>query len=198
MPPTITNNKTFRRHEHQIENVVQKAVTAQVINLSVKDICNTVKISRQTFYAHYSSVNDVQRMQEQRLQADFKRRIGIITKREIIFTIMLTFVQDNSNYFSVVLGRKDLRLLTWMIDYVRPRLVPRDVTDISYYQYRGCLKSTIQIWVLSDRHTKQHLPFYVNELLRTRIMRSQLSQLPSFAESAIHPAQIQCQTNIVQ
>ncbi len=198
MPPTITNNKTFRRHERQIENVVQKAVTAQVINLSVKDICNTVKISRQTFYAHYSSVNDVQRMQEQRLQADFKRRIGIITKREIIFTIMLTFVQDNSNYFSVVLGRKDLRLLTWMIDYVRPRLVPRDVTDISYYQYRGCLKSTIQIWVLSDKHTKQRLPFYVNELLRTRVMRSQLSQLPSFAESTIQPAQIQCQTNIVQ
>lgn len=198
MPPTITNNKTFRRHERQIENVVQKAVTAQVINLSVKDICNTVKISRQTFYAHYSSVNDVQRMQEQRLQADFKRRIGIITKREIIFTIMLTFVQDNSNYFSAVLGRKDLRLLTWMIDYVRPRLVPRDVTDISYYQYRGCLKSTIQIWVLSDKHTKQRLPFYVNELLRTRVMRSQLSQLPSFAESTIQPAQIQCQTNIVQ
>lgn len=190
MPSTPTKNKTYRRHERQIENAVQRAISAQVINLSVKDICDAAKISRQTFYLHYSNVNDIQRTQEQRLQADFKRRIGIITKREIIFTIMLTFVQDNANYFSVVLSRKDLRLLTWMIDYVRPRIAPHDIAESSYYQYRGSLKSTIQIWALSNKRTRQYLSFYVDEMLRTRVMRSRLDHLPLLTESAVDSTQI--------
>lgn len=175
MPSMVIGNKTFRSHERQIENVVQKAISARIINLSVKDICESVNISRQTFYMHYDSVNDVQRLQEQRLQADFRKSIGIITKREMIFTIMLTFIKNNFEYFSTVMNRQDLRILTWMVDYVRPRLVPNEVTEYSYYQYRSNLKGLIQIWVVTDKCAKQHLPIYVNELLRLRIMRSRLS-----------------------
>jgi hypothetical protein len=80
MVPTNVNNKTFRNHERRIENIVQKAITAQVVNLRVKDVCATAKVSRQTFYAHYSSVNDVPRMQEQHLRNDFKKRLGMIAR----------------------------------------------------------------------------------------------------------------------
>lgn len=172
-------NKTFCKHERQIENIVQKAITAQVVNLSVSDVCNAAKISRQTFYAHYSSVNDVPKMQEQRLRDDFKARIGINTNREIIFTLILIFVKDNAHYFLMALSRKDLRIITWMIDYVRSSIVPDGVTDISYYQYRGVLKSTVQSWMLPGKHTKHNLPFYVDELLRTRVMRSRLDDISS-------------------
>lgn len=172
-------NKTFCRHERQIENIVQKAITAQVVNLSVSEVCSAAKISRQTFYAHYSSINDVPKMQEQHLRDDFKARIGKNTKREIIFTLLLTFVKDNAHYFLMALGRNDLRMITWMIDYVRSIIVPDGVTDTSYYQYRGVLKSTIQSWMLPGRYTKQNLPFYVNELLHTRVMRSRLDDVLS-------------------
>lgn len=175
------NNKTFRRHEHKIESIVQKAITAQVINLSASEICSTAKISRQTFYSHYSSVNDVPRMQEQRLQNEFKLRIGTNTKREIIFTIILTFINDNACYFLVAIGRKDLRIISWMIDYVRSRIVPDGITETSYYQYRGAIKSIIQAWMLPGRHTKQNLPLYVSELMRTRVMRSRLDDITSLA-----------------
>lgn len=180
-----TGNKIFRDHERRIENVVQKAVTARIINLSVKDICSVVRISRQTFYAHYANVNDVQKVQEQRLQADFKKRVGIITKREALFTIMLAFVKDNSRYFSIVLNHQDLRMLTWMIDYIRPRLVPRGATMCSYYQYRGNIKSLIQVWMLPGYTKKQHLSFFVNELLRIRVMHSQLDGMLSLTKATV-------------
>lgn len=194
MLSTSTGNKTFRGHERRIENVVQKAITAQIINLSVKDVCNAAKISRQTFYAHYSSVNDVPRIQEQRLRAEFKKRLGVITKREIIFTIILTFVRDNSHYFSTAFKRKDLRVLTWMIDYASPRLIPNGVATHAYNQYCGNLKCTIQSWVISGRSAeqyKQYLPLYVSELSRVRVMYNRLDHLPSLAKSTVQPAQVQ-------
>lgn len=201
MISTNASNKTFRNHERRIENIVQKAITAQVINLRVKDVCTTARVSRQTFYAHYSSVNDVPRRQEQHLQDDFKKRLGAIVNREVIFTIILTFVKDNSHYFSAAFNRKDLRMLTWMIDYASPRLIPNGVANHAYIQYRGSLKSTIQSWLVPNKSAvqyKQYLSFYVTELLSTRVMRSRLDHLTSLTKPTVQPAQIQRQTNIVQ
>ncbi len=180
-------NKTFRKHERQIEDIVQKAITAQVVNLSVKYICDVAKISRQAFYAHYSDVNDVIRTQEERLRNDFKKRIGTNTNREVIFTIILTFVKDNSRYFLIVFDREDFKMLTWMIDYVHLNIVPKGTKDPSYRQYRSVLKSTVQIWMLPGRPTKQNLPIYVNELLRTRVMRSRLDDV-SLTQSSVYTA----------
>lgn len=190
MPCIVVGNKTFRSHERKIENVVQRAVTAQVINLSVTDVCSSAKISRQAFYKHYASVNDVQKSQEQRLQTDFRDRVGITVKRELIFMVMLNFIKDNSTYFSIVLDRQDLKMITWMIDFVQSRLVPKGTSKYSYYQYRSSLKGLIQLWIIADRCSKQNMPYYIDELLRTRVMRSRLDDMPSFTKPTIHATQV--------
>ena len=192
MPTTNTRNKTFCKYERRIENVVQDALTTPPINLTIKHVCKAAKISRQTFYAHYTSINDVIETQEQRLRDDFRERVGTATKREVVFTIMLTFVKDNSRYFSAVFNRKDLRMVAWMINYERSVLVPSEVAEHAYAQYCGSLESTIQSWILlsyTARQYKQYLPLYVNELLHTRVMRSRLDNIPSHTKPTVYATQ---------
>lgn len=184
-------NQTFRDHKRRIEDVVQKAIAAQVAGLTVVDICHAAKVSRQTFYKHYSSINDVQKIQERCLQEDFKKRVDSVTKREVLFIIILTFVKEHANYFSSVVSRQDFKMLTWMIDYIHPRLVPRGLAAHTYNQYSSVLKSIIQDWILFEKEAKQHLPPYVDALSCVRIMRSQLDDIPSLAKPSVHSTQVQ-------
>ena len=165
-------NKTYRRSESAIQKALLIGVRDRSICTSVNGLCLSAEVTRPTFYSHYRNPNEAMRGYEKEIINDFKNALpNKQLNRDVTFTILLSSITRNRNYFLATLGSGDSYILIKMLDYLKPRLVARNISEHTYILYRGQLKTIIQIWGTKDRFAKSRIPFYAKKLAQAKIIR---------------------------
>ncbi len=161
----------YRQNEHLIHKALQTSLTNRRINVRPNEICQAATISRPTFYAHCDDCTDALRRYEATLQQRFQERLPDVTcKHEVVFTVLLSFVRDKKGYFKATIPNSNYWLLNAIFDDVRPRLVSKNIGDRTYEFYVRTQIILISDWAEYDKFSKQRIPFYVQKMLKTRLI----------------------------
>lgn len=161
----------YKNNEHLLHGALHTSLANRRINVRPYEICRAATISRPTFYAHCYSVDDALRQYEGDLQEEFHDRLPKVgCNHEAIFTVMLGFMRDAKGYFKATIPNSNYWLLQTIFEDVRPKLVSKNIGDRTYDFYVHTQIIIIGDWAKYDRFSQQRIPFYVQKMLRTRLV----------------------------
>ena len=140
-------------------------------NIRPAEICRQAKISRSTFYAHYDDKNFVEQY-EIRLKDDFCARLPKLkAQKEVIFRILLRFVQEKSGYFEATTPNANFWLLKSIFEELHLALKAKDCSQKSYDFYVMQQITLISCWVRYDKCAPEKMKAYVRKMTNLPMMR---------------------------
>lgn len=170
--PTNPNGKVYQRSEKAIRRSLFVALSKRYLGVQAKAIFRAAHVTAPTFYAHNENVNAALINCETDLEKNYIQLISKVTKREMAWTIMLTFLERNRDYFRATTRARDFYLLQRMIDDMRPVLIGTgDISKKSYNLYIFEAIGIIDCWMRFDNFDKNLIDQYVKKLAQLRFMR---------------------------
>lgn len=134
------------------------------------EICKTAKIARSTFYAHYSNKNFIEQ-HELRLVAKFLARLpGFNPQKIVIFTILLSFVREEREYFEATIPNANFWLLKQIFAELYPILKAKDCSRKSYDFYAMQQIALISCWAKYNKCAIEKLELYARKMMAVPMM----------------------------
>ncbi len=157
----------FERCEAQIREALCISLM-QRQTIKIGDFCKMAHISRTTFYAHHKSYGDALRKYELDLKQNFNERINYNkVGKEVVFTILLSFIYDERMYFSATIPNSNYWLLNEIFTSLRPSLAEVGTDNRRYEFYTQEQIGIICCWVKHGEFSSQEIPGYV-KIMSTR------------------------------
>lgn len=142
------------------------------VNIRPVEVCRRAKISRSTFYAHYSSSANCIVQYELKLKQDFCARLPkTTTQREVIFRILLRFVQEKIGYFEATLPNANFWLLKSIFEELYSILKAKDCSQKSYDLYVMQQITLISCWAQYDKCAPEKVGAYARKMANMPMMR---------------------------
>jgi AcrR family transcriptional regulator len=176
------------------ESLVALMKTKSILNIAVKEICETAGVSRTTFYAHYKDQYDILRQLEEEILADvdnftlkYSLSGEVAPTRELVimFKPILQYIAANSNSIQVLLSENgesgfQRRLFSrYIIGRMRKLKKSQsgaliDERDLKYYSVfiRDGFIAIVQEWLKSD------MDIHINDMAKifAKMVRGVLTQ----------------------
>lgn len=168
-PRRVSTHKTFQRNERAIHKAINTYILKRSIGVCVRDVCRDAGVSFPTFYVHSASINEAYRDYEQSLVEDFVVYSSEYSMRNLIFTMLLSFIHRHRDYFRAALWNTDLYILGKILDRERYLLVGAKISDQAFLIYRNEIASIVMVWANFDHFRKSKLDFYLQKILKVRI-----------------------------
>ena len=168
--PKNPHHTTFLNNEKLIRRFLDKVIAKRLIYVRARDLCRAIKISRPTFYLHHRNCNHAREAYEQALLKEFCTSVARTNRREVAITLLLSFVQSHSGYFTAAAKACDSYVMVHMVYHIRPILVGNNISDPAFKVYAGVLNTIIVCWGEYENYSTASLPLYTNKLLRVRVM----------------------------
>lgn len=142
------------------------------------DICREANITMPTVCSHYPEINSILRDYEASMQQELQQFINRACdaavanpKRSTLFTILLEFITKYRDYFRLMAKNQDRKVITCLIDSLKPMIFIRPVNDLEYNVYINTLISIIYHWIERERFSKALIPNLAKLLCQVRIMK---------------------------
>lgn len=170
--PINPHDARYHRNEKSIHRSLEKALSHRRINLRACEISEQANITSSTLYLHCRSSDDALRTYERNLIADFHQSIQQTPNppREVIFIVLLNFIQRHHSYFSATLVQDNCWMVARLLQDVRSNLVSTRINDKCFDTYAGHLTTIIFCWGKHEHFASARIPFYTKKLLQTRII----------------------------
>ena len=143
----VRRNKTYRASEHRLRKATCKSVSKRRFSVKTCELYREAKISKPTFYQHYSDCADVRDVLEKELLLQFKEALSCNYEKRRFFSILMEFVVKNKLYFCAAQKGSDHYLLTKILLDNRDRLVSKNISDRVYCLYARWVQSLIDNWL---------------------------------------------------
>jgi hypothetical protein len=109
---------------------------------------------------------------ELKLKRDFCTRLPKSSpKKEVLFTILLSFVREERGYFEATMPNANFWLLQKIFTELHPVLKAKDCSSRSYELYVMQQIALISCWVRHDKCAAEKLRAYVRKMATTPMMR---------------------------
>lgn len=164
------DDERYKRNNRQIRKVLLSALTDRSLTLRPNEVCKQATITRPTFYAHCENADDALKQYESELELGFSKRLPRMGRKGVVFTIMLSFINDEKDYFRATLQGSDFYLLNNMFDNLKPRLGYKNTGEKYYEIYMQQQIALICCWGKYEDFERQRIPFYVDKLIRTELI----------------------------
>lgn len=164
----VTINKQderYKNNDRKIRKVLLVALTNRSMNLKPKEICEKATITRPTFYAHCENADDALRQYEKELALGFSKRLPKIGRKIVIFTILLSFINDEKDYFRAAQTGSNFYLLHNLFKQMKLRLGYRDIAKKHYEIYMQQQIALIYCWGKYENFMRERIPFYVKKMI---------------------------------
>lgn len=121
-------------------------------------------------------MDDALKQYEDELELGFTRRLPRSGRKVVVFTIMLSFINDEKEYFKATLLGSDSYLLHILFHKLKLRLGYECITEKLYEIYTHRQIALIYCWGKFEDFERQRIPFYVSRLTATEIVDLELEQ----------------------
>ncbi len=146
-------------------------LTKRCRNIRPAEVCRQARVSRTTFYVHYGRKNFVEQ-HELKLAARFLARLPETqVQKNVIFTILLSFVRDERGYFEATTPNANFWLLKQIFTELHPILKVKDCSQKSYDLYVMQQVALISCWVQHDNFAFEKIRPYARKMAQLPIMR---------------------------
>lgn len=163
-------DERYVKNDRKIRKVLLVALSKRSMNLRPKEVCRKATITRPTFYTHCENVDDALKQYEDELESRFIKRLPHSGRKVILFTIMLSFINDEKEYFKATLLSSDSYLLSSIFGKLKLRLGYKNMA-VKYYEiYMQQQIALIRCWGKFENFERQRIPFYANKLTKTEIL----------------------------
>lgn len=99
------NNKRFRDMETLIEtSFLELLRSSEDGKITVKAVCTQANVNRNTFYAHYVDILDLQEKMERKMTLRLAEIFSEKSSLQNAFTEMFTLIQENKQFYMVYLS----------------------------------------------------------------------------------------------
>lgn len=164
-------NKASVRTRQHIGKALSRFRARRDVDIQATEICESANITMPTFYGYYNSPSDALHAQEEYIERCFVEMLPKNAKRDVIFTKLLSFIHDESDYFVCALQTLDLFLLLRLLEHVRPLLVNENIDAPTSNAYIGTIMIVIVAWAFYHDCSKETIPEYTERLLALRVNR---------------------------
>lgn len=161
----------YRRCDELIRIALCKGLRERRLGVTTGEICRLAQIARPTFYAHHKTVDSALKEYETALHESLQNRLPVTRARDVIFTILLSYIRENRGYFEATVPNANYWLLQEILESLRPSLAGIQINDQVYDVYIHYQITIIASWVKFEGCSTILLPSYAKKLLTTR-MRS--------------------------
>lgn len=161
----------YRRCDELIHVALCKSLKDRRLGISTGEICRLAQIARPTFYAHHKNVDAALQEYEAALHESLQRRLPATRSRDVIFTILLSYIRENRGYFNATVPNANYWLLKEILESLRSSLASAQINDQVYDTYIHQQITIIVGWVKFEHCSIKTLPSYVKKLLITRMRR---------------------------
>lgn len=165
--PSNLQHKTFRENEELIHQTLNYAIRSRRINLSAREICQSVGITPPTFYSHCRGSDDAMRRYERNLEQEFYDLIPERPKRDIVLTVFAIYITQHRQYFVSALYGCDYYMVQKVIQHYRHELVGNK-SNSDFVLYTGKIVTILACWGKVAHFSKRTMPDYVEEMLKVR------------------------------
>ena len=142
-----TKDARYHKSNQLIFQALNQALAERRINLRSSDLCRSATITYPTFHAHFASPDAALRQHELDLRQEFQERLpASISTHTVAFTILLSFVYDQRDYFGATLPTANHWLLTTLFGTLRPHLAGGQVANRTYDIYIQTQIGIISCW----------------------------------------------------
>ena len=154
----------FERCEMQIRKALCVGLT-QRKTVKISELCKIANISRATFYAHHSSCGEALRQYETDLKQSFDARMNYTEAgKEVVFTILLSFIHDERGYFAATIPNSDYWLLNEIFGSLKSLLAETTTNDRNYDFYTQEQIGIIHCWVKYEDFSTWTIPCYARKM----------------------------------
>lgn len=166
-----TKDTRYLKSEHLIRKALHYNLRTRQMGAKTTEICKTAAITRPTFYAHYTDVNDALHTYEKSLQELLQTRLPDNTQgRNVVFTILLGYIYDYRGYFKATIPNYNYWVLRQIFDSLRSRLASDNINDQTYEFYAQMQIIIISDWYRYNSLDKAFMPHYAKKMTRTRMV----------------------------
>lgn len=162
-------NKRYLKNERKIISVLCVSIHDRRMNVQAREFCRQAKITAPTFYLHYRNSDDVRIGHEKQIIAELNRRVPECVKPDLFFTILISQIVKNQEYFLATNHCKDYCLLHDVLRQYRTNLVGNRLSDRSFTGYSGKIIIVIATWLEYDDINAQTAQQCVRNLLKVRV-----------------------------
>lgn len=159
----------FKRCDELIHIALCKGLKDRRLGISTGEICRLAQIARPTFYAHHKTVDAALHEYEVALHQSLKQRLPDTHAKDVVFTILLSYIRENRGYFEATVPNANYWLLKEILEALRPSLAGLKINDRVYDLYIHHQITIIVSWVKFEKCSTITLPGYVKKLLTTRM-----------------------------
>ena len=145
-------------HENNLEKVEQATIdlleTKEYRKISITDICNQAKISRQTFYKNYSSVDDVISSYLQKVFDHIFQSTVTVTNTgngAEFYRPIFEEVRDRKEFFQIIFSENESLMFRQCLSYAER--IDHSQIHLEKYErefYVGAFFAIIRQWILND------------------------------------------------
>ena len=169
--PHNPQDRRFTASEHKLHHALHYGLRHRLINFRALDIYRLAHLTAPTFYLHYRNSNHALRQYERKLISEFLSSFHTTQpSREVIFTVMLSFIYKHRSYFNATLPNHNFWLLNEMFRKIHHQLVSSNINNKCYDIYVNSLTGLIYCWNIHEKFNPDKMKFYVKKLTQTRIM----------------------------
>lgn len=165
-------DERYKNNDKQIRKVLLIALTNRSLNLKPKEVCEKATITRPTFYAHCENVDDALKQYEDELTSGFIKRLLRTKQKGVVFTILLSFINDEKDYFSATLTSSNFYLLHHLLGKLKLRLGYKSTPKKHYELYVQQQIALICFWGKYEKFERKRIPFYVDKMAGVEIVKS--------------------------
>ncbi len=160
-----SNNRSVQRTKAQIQRAFLKLLSSKTIQeISVKELTESINISRGSFYSHYTDVYDLMNQLENKIIIEFKQML--MQKNPVadnftlipILTECIQYLYENSELFNITFRNNSSNLFDQIIKVIHDRFfnnwrqlypkTPNDKLEIFFTYMIGGIIEIIKNYLL--------------------------------------------------
>lgn len=161
------SDERFLRQEMLIRRGLERALAGRRIGLKTSELCRDAQIAHSTFYAHYRTCDEALVWYELALEEEFVKLLPQNRRRDLVFTLLLSFVLKYRHYFASAFQGRNMYLLARLVKHA---CVPTGLSRRAYVLYVWSVGAMIWCWGKCDKFSEGKMEVYRNKLLLLRVM----------------------------
>ena len=156
----------------RIYNKLNEVVRARRLSVTVAEVCRKAKVSCTTFYTHFESCEDARDIHEQALETEIMKLLPRrLHEREIVFTILLSFIKKHKQYFTANFRAGNTYLIRHIMRRLKRIFASANLDKPAYEIYIGVIISILAYWVEREHCDATTIEHYAKQLVRIPIYR---------------------------
>ncbi len=166
--PCKRGDERFLKQEKSIRRGLERALAGRRIGLKTSELCRDAQIAHSTFYTHYRTCDEALIRYELTLEEEFVRLLPQNNRRDLAFTLLLSFVLRHQRYFASAFQSRNMYLLARLVGHV---CVPMaGLNRQAYVLYIWSVGAMIWCWGECDKFSAGKMEVYRKKLSLLRVM----------------------------